>query len=62
MQSLQQNIDGKMLSLITDPIDFPPSSIDTLKILEEKAIEKYDEHLRKIWGEVDASGLHRLKQ
>ena len=46
--ALEASIDERMLALITDPLDFPPHSIDALKTLEEKALEKYDEHLRKI--------------
>lgn len=35
---------------------------ENLRLLENEAIEKYNEHLRRIWGELDPVSMEKLKE
>ncbi|CAG9334434.1 unnamed protein product [Blepharisma stoltei] len=54
--------DQRLLAFISDSPDLPIGMFENLKLLEREAIEKYNEHLRRIWGELDPASMDKLKE
>ena len=51
-----------MLSLLEVSPDIPTGNFEQLKTLEKEAYQRHDEHIRRLWGELDPSALDKVKE
>lgn len=42
--------------------DLPNSSLESLRTIEKEALEKYNDHIRRVWGDIDNSAVEKIKE
>ncbi|OMJ90530.1 hypothetical protein SteCoe_7120 [Stentor coeruleus] len=52
-------VDNRLLAFLNEPIDY---SFEALKGIEKEAFVKYNEHTKRIWGELDPVSHEKIKQ
>lgn len=55
-------VDNRLLSLLEVSPDIPTGNFEKLKTLEKEAYQRHDEHIRRLWGELDPSALDKVKE
>lgn len=55
-------VDSRLLSLLEVSPDIPTGNFEKLKSLEKEAYQRHDEHVRRLWGELDPSALDKVKE
>lgn len=57
----EMNEDERIIDLISNSHNLPAESIAMIKNLEREIFEKFADHERRLWGELDPNSLSKYK-
>ena len=55
------NEDERIIDVISDSHNLPAESLAMIKNLEREIFEKFADHERRVWGELEPSALSKYK-
>lgn len=55
------NLDERLFELIGDAYSLPKEAIDSISQIERDLFDKFADHERRVWGELDPNALTKYK-
>ena len=60
--NFREVVDERMLAFLSEPLEVPLGAYKQLQKFESEALERYNEHLRRVWGELDPDSMEKIKE